>query len=451
MRERLAAGARKPEDAHLEESALRRQLEGGVEELEAALERYRHLTSALGARRWKQRLQQQPTLLSDAVAGESALAEVLPRIQRRAERESQSAEFASQLLRRVEEERTRLTTAMNRRLRPAAPGTTLAERLGQLSAVALRPLPRPPGPGELRLLEGHAWLPPAESLLLFLPLWWILASFLGVGITLPLLVAFWLAFYARSGSYWLTSERLIWQPRWSDPVEVRLSDIGEGHLRVGAFNTVTVGAQDGVPLLHVSDATRLAALLSIRRRKEFREAAASRDPRRLVALLRMGPVAPGQRLEPGDSYRWGSAVLRPGFIVYFGNGGARLLDTITEPTGPTRGYSWLSRDEVPIPVELLLEQLLLLPEERMDAMLRKAVTVETPSFSSRPDVFLWEARALTWKLRAYGSLKVYQGDKALFGYLSWSDTPLVEQLVAQWKALQETQPGEPDVPAALRR
>jgi hypothetical protein len=221
-----------------------------------------------------------------------------------------------------------------------------------------------------------------------------------------------------------------------------------------SFNTVTVGERDGVTLRHVPNATTLAALLSIRRRKEFRDAAASPDPRRLVALLRMTPVASGQRMNPEHSYVWGSVVLRPDFIAYFGsfrNGGARLLDTMTEPTGPTRGYSWLSRDEVPIPVELLLEQLLLLPEERMDAMLRKAVTVETPSFSSRPDVFLWEARALTWKLRAYGSLKVYQGDKALFGYLSWSDTPLVEQLVAQWKALQETQPGEPDVPAALRR
>ena len=449
MRERLAAGARKPEDAHLEESALRRQLEGGVEELEAALERYRQLTSALGARRWKQRLQQQPTLLSDAVAGESALADVLPRIQRRAERESQSAEFASQLLRRLEEERTRLTTAMNRRLRPAAPGTTLAERLGQLSAVALRPLPRPPGPGELRLLEGHAWLPPAESLLLFLPLWGILAGFVGAGLAVPLLVAFCLYFYARSGSYWLTSERLIWHPRWSDPVEVRLSAIGEGNLRVGSsFNTVTVGARDGVTLRHVPNATTLAALLSIRRRKEFRDAAASPDPRRLVALLRMTPVASGQRMNPEHSYVWGSVVLRPDFIAYFGsfrNGGARLLDTMTEPTGPTRGHSGSCRDKVPIPVELLLEQLLLIPEERMDAMLRKAVTVESPPFMATPDVFLWEVRALKWELTSISSLKVYNGDKGIFGYLSSTDSFLGRQLVAQWKARQEAKPGEPAV------
>jgi hypothetical protein len=159
----------------------------------------------------------------------------------------------------------------------------------------------------------------------------------------------------------------------------------------------------------------------------------------------MGPVAPGQRLEPENSYLWGSAVLRPDFIAYFGNGGARLLDAMTEPTGPTRGYSWLCRDEVPIPIKLLLEQLLLLPEARMDAMLRKAANMEPPAFSARPDVFLWDARALKWKLRTFGSLKVYNGDKALFGYLSWSDSPLVEQLVAQWKARQEAKPGEPAV------
>ena len=76
-----------------------------------------------------------------------------------------------------------------------------------------------------------------------------------------------------------------------------------------------------------------------------------------------------------------------------------------------------------------IEQLLLLPEERMDAMLRKASNLEPRVFSARPDVFLWETRALKWQLRAFGSLKLYNGDQALFGYLSWSESPLVEQIV----------------------
>lgn len=440
MRERLSARASAPEGTDLEESALRRQLEGGLEEIEAALERYRQLSSALRARRWKQKLQQQPTLLSEAVAGESALTDVVPRLQRRIERDPQGAEFASRLLRRLEEERSRLTAAMNRRLRTAAHGT-LAERLERLSSVALEPLPLPPGPGETRLLEGHSWMPAPLALLLLLPLWWILANSLGGWLVVPLLAAFWFSFYARSGSYWLTSERLIWQPRWSDPVEVRLSDIGDGNLRVGSLNTVTVGERDGVTLRHVPNAETLAALLSIRRRKEFRDAAASRDPRRLIAVLRMLPVAPSQGEEPGDFSLWGRAVLRPDFIAYFGSGGARLLDALTEPTGPTRDGSQRSRDEVPIPIELLLEQLLLLPEARMDALLREAASPETPASSSRPDVCLWDTRTLSWKLRAFGSLKVFHGGESLFGYLSLSDSPIVEKLVGRWMTRQETKTG----------
>ncbi len=428
MRERLAAWARKPEEAHSEESTLRRQLEGGVEELEAALWRYRQLTAVLGARRWKRKLQQQPTLLADAVAREASLTEVLERLQRRAEREPQSAELAGRLLRRAEEERTRLTVALNRRLRSTEQGP-LAHRLKQLHAVALKPLPLPPGPGELRLLEGHAWLPPPGALLLLPPLAWLLASSVGGWRALPLLVAFWLYFYARSGSYWLTSERLIWQPRWSDPEEVRLSAIGDGNLRVGSFNTVTVRARDSVTLRHVPNAARLAALVSIRRRKEFQEAAASRELLRLVVVLRMAPVAPGQQLDPERSYLWGFAVLRPGFVAYFAQGGARLLDTLTEPSGPTGEPSRRSRDEVPIPVEQVLDQILLLPEERMDALLRKAATLE-------PSALLWDVRELNWKLRSYGSLGLSSGEKGLFGYLSSSDSPLVEHLVAHWKARQ---------------
>jgi hypothetical protein len=343
-------------------------------------------------------------------------------------------------LRRLEEERAKLTSALNRRL-PSASAGTLAERLEQLAAVALEPLPLPPGAGEIRLLEGNSWLPPLGAWQLFLPVWALLAHAAGWWLAVPLLAAFCLFFYARSGRYWLTSERLIWQPRWSDPVEVRLASIGEGHLRLSRLSgSVTVGAQSPLTLRHVANAETLAALLSIRRRKEFRDAAATRDPRRLVALLDMLPVPPGRLMNPENAH-WGSAVLRPDFIVFFQDEGDRILDAITEPMGPTNRYAWLPRDEVPIPIRLLLEQLLLLPEDRMDAMLRKAPQAEAPSFTRTPTVFFWEARALRWKLQAFLSLRLSSGNEELHGYLSWSNHHLVEQLIAQWKARQDATPG----------
>jgi hypothetical protein len=431
-------------------SALRRQLEGGLEVLEAASSRYRELSTMLLGKHWKPRLRQNAALLEAALAEETSLPEVLTRLQRRAERELEGPGPASRFLRQFGEEREKLSHAMARRL--SLNEGTLAERLGRLKAIVLKPLPLPPGEGELRLMEGSTLLLSHGAsmvlvmilLLCALPVlnphpkgWWL---------AVPLLGALWAFFSTRAGHYWLTSERLLWQPRQGDPVQVLLPSIGESRLRVdSSSSTVTVGAPGGLVLRHVPRASELAALLSIRRRKEFRDAAATRDVRRVVGLLEMYTAQPGEAPNT-EGIQGGVAVLRPNFVAFFHDGapGDILLDAITEPTGPSTHASWQSRDRIPVPIRLLIDQLLLLPEERMDALLRKAASFDTGTPYTGPQSLLWEVRELKWNRQGWTSLELSRGDKALWAGLDWQHNVVADHLIGQWKALQKT----PESPGA---
>ncbi len=427
----------------------------------------------------------------DVLAEEPSLPEVLTQLQRRAEREPQGSGPASRWLRRLEEERAALWSAMGRRLSLneetlSLSEGTLTERLTRIQALVFKPVSVPPqaeelrrpeplrpGPGELVLLEGNGLLQPfgtaisllAPWLALIVPLLLISDSAHPVAywVILGLIAAFWAFFHLRSGRYWLTSERLLWQPRWGDPVEVPLSSIGEHSIAVTSWGTVKVDALGGICLRHVPRARALAALLSIRCRKEFRDVAAARGPQRELVLLHMGSTQPGQPLASDEAWGW-IAVLRPGFVAFFSTPDARgdlLLDAITEPPElslpPAKGLrDWIpgarrllpgkSRDQIPVPLSLLIGQLQLLPEERMDAMLRKAASSDTGNSFWGPRAFLWEARELTWNQRGPRSLELSLGDKSMWAELSWQETEAVKPFLAGWKALPltpETSGAEP--------
>jgi hypothetical protein len=124
----------------------------------------------------------------------------------------------------------------------------------------------------------------------------------------------------------------------------------------------------------------------------------------------------------------GLVVLRPGFIAYFSGSyeGARILQDITDSPGEL-APSWARpRERVSVPLSLLLEQLLLLPEERMDALLRKAAAVD-------PKGFVWERRDMKWSL-AGSKLELSRGDKALWSTVdSWKENQLLLQVLRIWE------------------
>lgn len=443
MREKGGAAAGGFESERPELADLRRQLEGGLEVLEACSARYRELSEVLNRRGWKEQLRQAPGLLSDAVHAESSLPEVLARLQRRAEHEPGRQGPASQWLRSLEEERAALSRHIARRLSGRAEGA-LAEQLGRLGAVALKPLPLPPGEGETVLLEGGARWPPFRHFLFFFVLWTVATPLVRVLVgaragsaageaaaalvPVPLFLLFYAWFSLRSGHYWLTTERLLWKPRRGEPVQVLLSSLGEGQVTLGSSSTVKVGGRVKMALRYVPRAWKLAALISIYRRPEFR-GVARRDPPPPMVILTMYRSPPGETPDM-ESVMSGLGVLRPGFVVYFPPRrylAPTLLDALTVPTGSSSEPAWRSRDRVEVPTSLLLEQLQLLPEERIDALLRKAA-------ESNPEIVLWEPRELIWNVGGSSWLELVRGEEALWGSVpSWAAHQRVGRVLQHWR------------------
>jgi hypothetical protein len=434
-------------------SDLSRQLEGGLEIIEAAFECYRLLSAALRKRRWKSLLRLQPALLEATITREPEVLEALEALERRAEREPDGAGMASALLRELDEARVALARDLDRRL-PADPGALFVSRLESLKAVVLRPLPLPPGAGEQRLLEGTAVLPPLRMSLLLLALCAGAAHFVGPLWATLLLAALGASFPLRSGRYWLTTERLLWQSRGDEPVQVSLEAIGERKLtpsgieRNLAVNRLTGSItlhRQGVLLRHVPRAGQLAALLSIRRRKEFQRAAATRDPHRAVAVIPVFRTTPEKAFGVTDDRRAGLVVLRPGFIAFFPYAsGTPLLDAITEPEDSPSQLLGDSRDEVPVSMELLVEQLLLLPEEDMDRMLRRAAG------TGYRGALLWKPSEVrcTFKPIMF-TLKLAQGAIALWVNLSWTECRAAERVISRWPG-QAVLGGPPETPPTRR-
>jgi hypothetical protein len=422
---------------------LRRQLEGGLEVIAAALERYRVLSSALGRRGWKAKLRLQPGVLEAAAAREPEVLEALEALRRRAAREPDGTGMAGALLRELEAARKGLAADIARRL-PVGGVPLLSERLARLKAVALQPLPLPPGEGEQLLLEGHEVLPPPGLFLLFLALGAGVARLASPWAAVPLLALAFAVTFQRSGRYWLTTERLLWQPRGGDPVQVSLASIGdctqapsgriERNLSVNRLTgSVTVHRQ-GVTLRHVPRAGLLAALLAIRRRKEFRGAAASRDPQRIVAVIPVFRSLPEDAFGVTDSGPDGLLVLRPGFVAYFSNRAASdILDAITEPEQPTTHVPGLRRDEVPLSTQQLVSQLLLLPEEEQDRMLRKLASLRNHSLST--DLLVCGPEETQCDLNIFlQTLQLSHGDSVLWANLSGEERQHITRVLSFWPA-----------------
>jgi hypothetical protein len=220
---------------------VRRQLEGGLEILEAAHAHYTALEEVLQAPRWKLRLRSRLETLRETIRQEPALVEALERLHHRARSEAWAAnEPALVLAQEVEELRARVGALTSRQLGPPEePQAALARRLGRLERSVIQSLPAPLAPGEKLVCSGGfspSLLMPAVLLLLGFSVahcgsavgirgggmpgsgvWW------GAWLLLTAL-CLWLQ-YRRSGRYWLTENRLIWLPTRGDPLEVSPLDI----------------------------------------------------------------------------------------------------------------------------------------------------------------------------------------------------------------------------------
>ncbi|MCY1082007.1 hypothetical protein [Archangium lansingense] len=322
---------------------------------------YTGLLRVMRSPRWKRLMRAQPDWLREALRLETPLRALLTHDEARDQG----------LLPR----RERLEVLARKRLShfTRQGGASLADVLGRLETLLSEPLPQPPGTDEPVLLEGRQGL----RNLLSWPGTWVFALLAitnrygleRFGRPAPMLLAggaLGLYYYLRcTGRFWLTSKRLMWQPRFGEPVQVSLASIGaKGISALPAWGEVRVEGDRTLTVRHAGHAGLLSSLLDLHRQSPF-AGAVDGSPRvhevSVLPALR-APETPrsGQRPEPGV------AVLRPGYVAFLpSERQAEVFRVLTAPG--TR------KPEADVTMELLVEHMRLLSETEFDVRMRQAV------------------------------------------------------------------------------
>lgn len=322
---------------------------------------YTGLLRVMRSPRWKRLLRAQPDRLAEALRLEESVRELL------AHGEAGARELSRRRKRLEGLARKRLSHFTRRG------EASLAEVLGRLETLVSEPQPQPPGGDEPVLLEGRQGL----RHLLSWPGTWVFALLAltnrygleRFGRPAPMLLAggaLGLYYYLRcTGRFWLTSKRLMWQPRFGEPVQVSLASIGsEGISALPAWGEVRVEGDRSLTVRHAGHAGLLASLVDLHRQSPF-AGAVDGTPRVqevsvLPALRSPEAASSGQRAEPGV------AVLRPGYAAFLPAG--RTAEVFRGLTGPGA-----RAPEADVTVELLVEHMRLLSEPEFDVRMRQAV------------------------------------------------------------------------------
>lgn len=314
LREHRLEGARCLKPLCLVSEDIHRQLEGGIETLEAAHRSYVLLEKALRREQWQHEVLARLETLREQVHQESEVVEALTRLRQRCRAEGwPDLEPALVLARKVEKLRIRLDALMRERLDGPTTRESFAEKLARLHQVLAQTI-APPVSSEERVLHQGSF--EADIAKPIQPLMWMIVrilvilsvggilsgllamgSILGgsllegstflvgglviiVGTVLAILVGCmlmtgclllmpflgalgYLRQSRRSGRFWLTGERLVWLPTGKDPIHIPLHAIPPGGVQLRSARSVGVRLVDGrsFHLDYIQGAERLVSLL----------------------------------------------------------------------------------------------------------------------------------------------------------------------------------------------
>ena len=377
------------------DDSLRRQLEGRLEIIEQALAQHDSLVRCLASLNWRGRLRRRPELLRAIREQAPLLDEALASVARRARREEGNEDQPLRgVLQALQAQQARLEALARKRLAGLSGLERLSfgEVLEHLEAVLRSDEPRLPDATETVLLDARddrhlKWFLPLcclgatalawcahtvmrEHVLEFLSVF--LAAFL-----VPVFGQFLLAFMFTgfTGRFWLTPERLIWQPLFGQRVQVGLASIApEGVTLHPDGNGVQVRGERSVTLRSAFLSRPLAALLAHYRQPPLRELRNVAPPVQEVVSY------PARfRVYPGTDEERGLVVLWSGFVVFLPE--PRHSSLFTRLLGP--GCNQLLRD---VSMERLVERLRVLSDEDFKRCLEQAVRVREGHFWSVTEV-----------------------------------------------------------------
>jgi hypothetical protein len=293
---------------------IRRQLEGGIETLEAAHRRYVLLEKALQREQWQHEVLTRLEPLREQIREEPDVVEALTRLRQRCRAEGwPDMEPALVLARKMEKLRSRLDALMRERLGGPTTRESFAEKLARLHQVLAQTIAPPVSSEERVLLQGlfeadlgkpiQPLLRMLVGMIVILVVGGLLSGLLAMGsllggilleggtflagglviivgtvlvilvgcmlmtgclLLMPLLGALgYLLQSRRSGRFWLTGERLVWLPTGKDPIHIPLHAIAPDGARLRSARSVGVRLVDGrsFHLDYIQGAERLVSLL----------------------------------------------------------------------------------------------------------------------------------------------------------------------------------------------
>ncbi|MFZ5468671.1 MAG: hypothetical protein ACOZIN_04460 [Myxococcota bacterium] len=250
-----------------------------MERLEAIEHQMREASAQLRSPKWRTELFKVPYAVDAIVRSAAALEADLERA-RKLQAQDPSEDLLT-LLKRVEQARLDLLASARKRTGPKPPNS-LEPLMRDVQRRAHAELPRPLDPGEHVVMSGG-----------FTRQWWKASLAYGAGFGLmPVLTGFalelgagvanaaWLAavpgllaafatsvlFRREAGRYVLTTRRLIHEPRRADPVDVPLSAIPPGAVRVtGLPGTLELDTPRRLRLVAADQAQELATAIELER------------------------------------------------------------------------------------------------------------------------------------------------------------------------------------------
>lgn len=411
---------------------LRIRLEGALETVEAGAARYAALDKALSAGRWRKLLRAQPDLIDEVLRSEGALREARARCEKLAAKDDAAGPL-SKVAAKLSESRGALHRTVLRRLRANAE-LSLEDALATLGRKLLGELPGDLRSGERRLLDGGG---DKRGFIAALGMLWILG--IGAGPLFELIggdaqmwgafaavVAFAALFWAPfivswqlSGRYTLTNQRLIFIPRRGDPVQVELSALKPGGLKISpVLGWIKVDSLVPFSLRGVQEPWKLAGYVEVLRWMSLQTAAAIvAEPFTDVAIF---PAVEGEEVPFGEDATTlltsGVAVMRPQYAAHFR--GDRAEAVLRAITGSAPG---------PVDLEAALKLLKQLGAAKFDEAIRAAAQQEGALLERPPSAIVSQG-----PVRQH--LVVRGPSRAFAAKIQPRHLDEVEPMAAKWRA-----------------
>lgn len=230
------------------------------------------------------------------------------------------------------------------------------------------------------------------------------------------LIAYFVYARLRRGTYWLTSERLVWMLRDGEPVQIPLRSIREVDSGFPFRHSVRVVGERESFTLAVDGMEQLQALLlalDLRRKPPLLDSATAE---------RLADVVCYPATLRGDYSRKGYVVVRPGYVAFLPmERGGDVLRAITD--------TWPTLFNVHIPS--IIEQLRYLPSgAAFDACMERAVADAAGERWRAEEVLRYEAHTPVVKRLHFQTIDRPQ--KSLMGKVDPSQQDAAERILASW-------------------